>query len=322
MNRKSYKLVGLGGSFDHFHAGHAHFLKFASNLGQKLLIGVTDDHLTNSKLYPNSIEDLWHRKHAVKEFCGRNHLNVSVLTLHDAYGPTLEGTEVEALAVTNETAPGAEKINQLRTKLGLRPLPVFICTMFKDETNQELHSENIRAGIVNRAGKNYHALLNKTIHLTDHQRQELAKPLAHLIDLINYTPPKPNQHRLICVVGDKSLETFIDRRWSYSLGVYDQKQQRQLSSSAIIDSIKPQISVVNKPGEISIELAAALQKTLNSHSQHLKVEGEEDLATAALALLLPLGSIIYYGQPNQGIIELEITEQSKELFRTLLTEHE
>jgi uncharacterized protein (UPF0218 family) len=37
-----------------------------------------------------------------------------------------------------------------------------------------------------------------------------------------------------------------------------------------------------------------------------------------LALVAPLGAVIYYGQPNEGIIEMIVTEELKELFYSIL----
>ena len=47
------------------------------------------------------------------------------------------------------------------------------------------------------------------------------------------------------------------------------------------------------------------------------IEGEEDLATLPAVLTAPIGSIVAYGQPNEGIILVEVTERKKREFQEL-----
>ena len=47
---KNFKTVVLGGTFDHLHKGHKEFIKFALNLSEKLIVGLTsDEYVSNSK---------------------------------------------------------------------------------------------------------------------------------------------------------------------------------------------------------------------------------------------------------------------------------
>ncbi len=41
------------------------------------------------------------------------------------------------------------------------------------------------------------------------------------------------------------------------------------------------------------------------------VAGEEDLLTLAAVWLAPLGSLVVYGQPHQGVVTVEVTAQKK-----------
>jgi uncharacterized protein (UPF0218 family) len=44
----------------------------------------------------------------------------------------------------------------------------------------------------------------------------------------------------------------------------------------------------------------------------LKIIGEEDLAVLPLILAAPLDTIIYYGQPNKGLVKILVSEENKE----------
>jgi pantetheine-phosphate adenylyltransferase len=309
MFRKKYQVIGMGGTFDHFHAGHAHFLEFASQLSDKLMIGITHEKLSRDKPFANTIEPYAVRYHSVKQYCHRHNIRCELTELTDVFGPTLEHTSIQALCVTEETVPGANKINITRQKLGQWQFPVYICDYLKDETGQPLHAENIRAGTVNREGQVYDLIFKTDLTLSEPQRSYFGQPQGEVIDLTRF-PAK--SHHLRCVVGDNSLETFIEKGWQYNLGVFDHRRLRQPFTSKTIQAIKPEQVIPNSAGVITTKLVEALQNSLAKTKTHLEVEGEEDLAAVALILLLPLGSQVFYGQPNKGIICMQIDEELKE----------
>jgi len=312
MTRKRYTMIGLGGTFDHFHEGHKHFLRYAADLAETVLVGVTKARLSHHKPFASAIEDFSERQGAVKHFCHQEKIQVKVVPLTDPYGPTLEKSPVRALCVTPETSAGADKINEVRDKLGMRPLPAYICDYILAENGDPIHSAFIRAGIMNRQGQLYASLLNQDLVLNQIQREFFSQPQGPLIETVFENP------LLTVVVGDRCLETFIQKGWSYDLGIYDLRTQRQAYPSAILEKLKPEITIENPASQVSLKLRQALDTSLAHHHRHLKIEGEEDLATIALVLLLPLGTSIYYGQKDQGMIHLEVSETLKESFRNQL----
>ncbi len=50
----------------------------------------------------------------------------------------------------------------------------------------------------------------------------------------------------------------------------------------------------------------------------IKIEGEEDLLALPLVLLAPLESVVLYGQPDQGVVLIRVTETKKNEVLTLL----
>lgn len=307
--RKLYEIVGLGGTFDRFHVGHEHFIKFASQFGQHLHIGITHSKLTQAKHLVELIEPYETRKRAVVKFCKAHQISASINQLTDIYGPTIdEKSKIKALVVTEDTVMGANKINQARQAMDMYQFPVQVCPLLKDQTGKIISSERIRAGKINRVGEVYQQIFNKNLVLTKNQRQFFSQPQGEIVD-----QPKSQDSTLICVVGDHSLEKFIKNKWPYDLAVYDLKEQRQIVKSSTLINLNPDITVKNPAGSISLELIQAL-----TVHKLIFVEGEEDLAAVALMLLLSLGSKIYYGQPNQGLIQMEITEEKKDQFYQIL----
>lgn len=322
-----YHFLAVGGTFDHFHLGHQHFLSTAAALTDQLLIGITQDNLTRSKIWPQTIESYQDRHHQVVKFCENQNWSVEIMPLTDIYGPTLTDTSIEALAITPETTAGATQINTRRQEQGLPPLAIHQVDYYLDQAGQPLHAEAIRAGWASRLGVNYPQLLRPGFQLTDQQRQALSHPPAGA-QLLTTAP----EHSLpVVVVGDNSLETYISQGWRYDVGVFDRRRQRHQWQSSIIDHLQPTAQVANPAGQITPELVASLLKLLQPWQQgswqlgqpprHLFIDGEEDLAAVALALLLPLGSHLTYGQPNQGMMRVPITEQLKETFGQILTNH-
>ncbi len=315
MFRKPYNTIALGGTFDHFHAGHIHFIQFANKLAEQLIIGVTSEEMNLAKPFSKVIQSPHKRMATVSSYCKKHKIKAQIVELHDEFGPTIEQSDIQALAVTTATQDGAKKINDLRDKLRLRELPVHVCNLKHAADNQPIASRRIRAGEIDRDGRVYQQLFNSNtlpITLTPDATEFLSKRHGAVIA----SEVKSFPH-LTCVVGDSSLEQFIARQWPYHLGVFDKLQKRQPYTSPYLEKVSPDATVANPSGQITEELVAALSKYLSQQPSidqptHLLVNGEEDLAAPTLLLLLPLGSVIYYGQPGEGLIEMEVTEKLKE----------
>jgi GTP-dependent dephospho-CoA kinase len=105
-----------------------------------------------------------------------------------------------------------------------------------------------------------------------------------------------------------------------NLSVTDNKSMRkQLKPSTFED--KRVILVKNPQGTITDEAFAAVQKALKEDEEnhfHIVVEGEEDLLTLVAVLHSPEGSLVIYGQPQEGIVVVKTTPKKKEEAKSLL----
>lgn len=314
MSNKLYQTVGLGGTFDHFHKGHEHFLQFASNLSSHLIIGITDQKLTKNKPYAHTIENFSVRQNAVKKYCQTHDISFEIVKLQDVYGPTLSDLSIQALCVTEETTQGAVMINEMRQKQKMSQLPVHVSTMLHDKTGKILSSRRVRGGEVSRSGIVYADILQSEIVLTELQRAFFAQNQGHIARKPSLADQKEDSPNLVLVVGDTTLEKFIKNKWYFSLAIYDGKEQRQPTTSQIILGLEPDMRIINKNSSLSVELFQALSHAIHENFQLLFVDGEEDLATVALVLLLPLQAKIYYGQPQEGMVEIVVNEETKNRF--------
>lgn len=314
MQQSHYNIIGLGGTFDHFHAGHRHFLSFAADLAEEVWVGITTPEVTLKKQFSDQIEPYEKREKAVKEFLVSQNIKYRLFPLPDVYGPTLEGSPVEAIAVTEATQRGGALINQERKRLGLPTLPVHVCNLLTDEECELLSSTRIREGKVNRAGQVYELLFVEDLHLNDNQRKFFNDKQGKLV-----SEPTLDGNRY--VVGDMVLDTFVKEGWEFKVGIFDGLNQRSGYSSSFLDKLSIDIEVNNPQHVITTQLIVELKKVIKATKSILRINGEEDLAAVALALLLPLGDVVYYGQPNEGMIEMEVTEELKEKFFSVFVEN-
>ncbi len=319
IKKTLYNTVALGGSFDHLHEGHKAFLRFAAEISKSLIIGVTDQHMVLNKPFPELIQPTHVRKQAVLNYCNQQEIKAKLITLNDPFGPTIEENKIEAVVCTTDTLQGANKINEIRQKLHLKELPIHVHQLKKDvEGVATISAQRIRAGEIDRMGNIYASVLRLDVQLTEKMREFFTKIHGNIF----ITPTETHLKSTIkIVVGDSTLETFIQNNWHYNIGIFDKKRQRKVVTSKILDSLKNVTEVTNAAGFIQTEAIETLKKCIvNKNCKHILVSGEEDLLAVAAILLLPLGSYVYYGQPNQGMVECVISEKLKEVCFEALTQ--
>jgi pantetheine-phosphate adenylyltransferase len=315
---KRNRLTALGGTFDHFHIGHQSFIDYAFKYGYRLIIGITDDKFTRTKDFPQSMQPYKVRAKAVHNYCKKNNILHEIVPLSDPYGPTIdrENRKIDSLCVTEETMPGAEKIGEIRKVSGMRELTVMIAPLVNNELGQPLHAIQIRSGKTNRWGKSYSKLFSKDIEINKAQRSFLSKPLGPITKAATH-----KKNTIVAVVGDYALNQFIEKKWIYTIGVFDKLTQREPYGTKHLDELTPDVEIDNPAGLISLDSLKKVDLidfSDNENKKHILVNGEEDLVTIPLILLMPLNSLIYYGQPNEGMVLLKVTEDLKEKISKLL----
>lgn len=153
-----FDLVALGGTFDHLHCGHKILLATASMLcNQRLIIGITDANLLETKRFQGQIQTFELRKQRVEAFVALfkgNHQRVEceVVKLLDAFGPTVRDCNIQCIVVSGETKAGALQINARRRELGMQELEVQVIDMLvrnedaqpEDEIADKISSTLIR----------------------------------------------------------------------------------------------------------------------------------------------------------------------------------
>ena len=335
---KKFNLVACGGTFDHFHRGHKEFLRFACSLGKKIMIGITsNEYVRNSKFkVQNSplrqdfagqaklIESYAKRKESVERFLDREHIadKVEIAQIHDVYGSTRESAlPIDAIVVTEDSKAGAQLINKTRKEKGLPELEVEIAPLIFGEDGKVISSSRIRNGEINREGRPYMKtqwLMAGKLTITEDLRQELKRPVGIL-----YTDTESVYNQLdpgqTITVGDVVTKTSNDKSFGQKFSVVDfyverEKKFENLSQLGFSANEKV-IEVDNPVGTLTAALFRSVANVF--HSQEAErivflVHGEEDLSALSFMLASPLGFVILYGQPKQGVVKVIVSEETKE----------
>jgi len=149
-------------------------------------------------------------------------------------------------------------------------------------------------------------------------RAELKRPLGHLFRgqpaetvlklkefLKNREPP------LFAVVGDFTAENILAASLKPDIVVVDHRIMR-ITVDPLDHGTRRIINTENAQGTVDAEAWDALEEAVTLKSETtVIVEGEEDLLVLPLISLMPLGSVIVYGQPREGMVVVEVSEEMK-----------
>jgi pantetheine-phosphate adenylyltransferase len=149
MSTKKYGKVAVGGTFDKFHEGHRLLIEKAFQIGENVLIGVTSDEFGGLK---GEIEPCDVRMSNLNLLL-KDRSNYYLARLEEHYGPTVDDPTIDAIVVSPETEPTAQKINQIRQKKGMNSLEIITIGMVLAQDGKPISSSRIRRGEIDSNGK-------------------------------------------------------------------------------------------------------------------------------------------------------------------------
>ncbi len=152
--RRHFKEVAIGGTFDVLHRGHKILLRTAFRAGDRVLIGLSRNGFVKRLVKNHRVDPYPKRKRELVSFLKKEQLleRAKIIPLDDPYGPTINDSTVGALVVSRMTKKMADKINLVRIRRGLEPLPVVSIGMVVAEDFEPISSTRIRAGEIDREG--------------------------------------------------------------------------------------------------------------------------------------------------------------------------
>jgi len=165
--------------------------------------------------------------------------------------------------------------------------------------------------------------------LTPKLRKELKTPLGLLIrgsseettkalkELIEKMKPKQ-----IISVGDVVSENMIRAGIRPQVLVVDNKVMRMPIDPIEVD-VDRTSHVKNPPGTLTDETWRVVEEAMRSEgTTKVVVDGEEDLLALVVVLCAPRNSLVVYGQPDEGMVVVDVTEKTIGRVRNVIDEME
>jgi cytidyltransferase-like protein len=155
MGEQRLNTITVAGTFDVMHKGHWLLLEEAFQVANKVIIGITTDRFATSMKKPHAIDPYNVRLTDVKDFLKKKGLlkRAEFFPLDDPFGPSTDNGGIEGILVSEETEPRAEEINQIRVKLGKKPLLIFVMKMIMADDGKPITSTRVRRQEVDRYGR-------------------------------------------------------------------------------------------------------------------------------------------------------------------------
>lgn len=313
-----YRHIAVGGTFDGLHTGHRYFLTNAFHAGVRVTIGLSSARYTNrykknkgvsaySKRY--QVLTSWLRKVGYAP-------QAIVVPLHDSFGPAVIDTDFDAIAVTHDNKGVAHEINRIRAERGFSPLTIVEIDLIKAEDTLPISSSRIRNGVITRDGR---------LVMPDNLRPELQKPMGRVLTRQEIEKSiLVNRDNVIISVGDVATQTIFSFGVQPSLAIIDLFVERKPYQSLEAFGFPKKYTIIrvkSGPGFIARKSIEAIKKwsTAVKNRIVLVIDGEEDLLTLPVIVHAPAGSVVYYGQPGQGLVEIVISSEKKKIAVELLS---
>lgn len=153
-------------------------------------------------------------------------------------------------------------------------------------------------------------------------RGHFQKPFGPILQTDDVRKHVKDTDLLICI-GDHVSETAIDVGLEPKIIIVDFRTQRGDIDPELKATLsrygKTVLRVVNEPATVSNDLYVAVVQGLRlMGSVRIEVEGEEDLAGLPVFAEAPLGAVVLYGMPGQGVVFVRVDERMRNASRDLL----
>ncbi|HZA99716.1 MAG TPA: pantetheine-phosphate adenylyltransferase [Nitrososphaera sp.] len=151
---EKFLIVATGGTFDEIHIGHIALLAKAFQVGKKVIIGVSSDKFAanrGKKLNHNFEARIANLKNMIKKEFGN--VNYEIAKLDGDFGPAVTTGDVEVLVTSSETQSKGKLLNDMRAKIGVKPVKVVTVELVKAEDGSTISSTRIRTGEIDRQGR-------------------------------------------------------------------------------------------------------------------------------------------------------------------------
>lgn len=158
----------------------------------------------------------------------------------------------------------------------------------------------------------------KFFKLTEEVAIELKKPYGKLFKNLREIE-KEKLKNFIISVGDITTKNLLKEKINVNVAIYDNKTLRNFIDEKIPNFPNYKIfEVINPAGMLTEEAFITVKNAINEKFSQILVNGEEDLFVIPAIKFSDENSIIFYGQPGEGIVMIENNKILKEKIDELL----
>jgi uncharacterized protein (UPF0218 family) len=159
------------------------------------------------------------------------------------------------------------------------------------------------------------------VKLNSKLREQLKTPLGILIQEKDTTEQNILKHipenSYIVTVGDATTEKMLNFGIVPSLQIVDGLEKRSKREPPKSGATK--MHCQNPPSQITDESIDVIKRAYASKPPtQILVSGEEDLLVIPACIYAPNNSVVLYGQPNEGLVIVPVTDEIRNKTKTLL----
>lgn len=161
------------------------------------------------------------------------------------------------------------------------------------------------------------------MHLSENLRSQLKKPLGLLIQDFEVTKTRVLSNipkdAFVITVGDATTDKMVSFGLNPSLQIVDSLEKRH-KRDLPEGYARTILECKNPAAEITDESISAIRKAFSiAPPVRIIVNGEEDLLVLPVAVYAPDNSVILYGQPNEGLVLVHVTEEVRNKARSVMS---
>ncbi|MEE8400694.1 MAG: DUF359 domain-containing protein [Candidatus Hydrothermarchaeaceae archaeon] len=153
----------------------------------------------------------------------------------------------------------------------------------------------------------------KDLTISEEIRPLLKRPFGEVFSGEDLKPAEDIKKELkgekVIVVGDVTLENILAVGIKPSLAIIDLKTKRKIKENSAFKG--KAVTVKNPPGMITTKLWDKIHEAMEEKGSLIVVDGEEDMAVLPCILDADWDSVVLYGQPDEGIVLVRVTEEKK-----------
>ncbi|MEM3065253.1 MAG: GTP-dependent dephospho-CoA kinase family protein [Candidatus Nitrosotenuis sp.] len=160
-----------------------------------------------------------------------------------------------------------------------------------------------------------------TLKIPENLRAALKKPIGILIKesdvsrakILHFLPAGA----YIVTVGDATTDKLVKFGLTPSLQIVDGAEKRQKRKPP--QSTAKKLYCDNPAGQITNESIETIRKALGLPPPHqIIVNGEEDLLVIPVCMYAPPNTVVFYGQPNEGLVVVPVTDEIRNKTKAIL----